>query len=164
MMQQLGPLLGLGDAVELEGDRRTESFAAWRRFFEGLAELDPLVLVFEDLHWADEGLLDFVDHLVDWAGRRSDPRRRNREAGASRPPSRLGRRQAECRDDLAVAADGGGDGEAASRPARACRPSGRGPGPVARPRGWQSALRRGVREIAIEGGHGDLPSPSPCTA
>ena len=27
----------------------------------------PLVLVFEDLHWADDGLLDFVDHLVDWA-------------------------------------------------------------------------------------------------
>ena len=34
-MQQLGPLLGLGDAVELEGDRRTESFAAWRRFLKG---------------------------------------------------------------------------------------------------------------------------------
>jgi class 3 adenylate cyclase/tetratricopeptide (TPR) repeat protein len=65
---QLGPLLGLGDSSELGGDRRTESFAAWRRFFEGLAELDPLVLVFEDLHWADEGLLDFIDHLVDWAG------------------------------------------------------------------------------------------------
>jgi class 3 adenylate cyclase/tetratricopeptide (TPR) repeat protein len=65
---QLGPLLGLGDPRELGTDRRTESFAAWRRFFEGLAELDPLVLVFEDLHWADEGLLDFVDHLVDWAG------------------------------------------------------------------------------------------------
>jgi class 3 adenylate cyclase len=66
--QQLGRLLGLGDPGELGADRRTESFAAWRRFFEGLAELDPLVLVFEDLHWADEGLLDFVDHLVDWAG------------------------------------------------------------------------------------------------
>ena len=25
------------------------------------------MLVFEDLHWADEGLLDFVDHLADWA-------------------------------------------------------------------------------------------------
>ena len=25
------------------------------------------MLVFEDLHWADDGLLDFVDHLVDWA-------------------------------------------------------------------------------------------------
>jgi class 3 adenylate cyclase/tetratricopeptide (TPR) repeat protein len=64
----LRPLLGLGDTGEASEDRRVESFAAWRRFFEGLAELDPLVLVFEDLHWADEGLLDFVDHLVDWAG------------------------------------------------------------------------------------------------
>src|SRR5262249_7339952 len=27
----------------------------------------PTVLVFEDLHWADDGLLDFVDTLVDWA-------------------------------------------------------------------------------------------------
>ena len=26
------------------------------------------MLVFEDLHWADDGLLDFIDHLVDWAG------------------------------------------------------------------------------------------------
>ena len=25
------------------------------------------MLVFEDLHWADDDLLDFVDHLVDWA-------------------------------------------------------------------------------------------------
>lgn len=65
---QLRPLLGLGDSSESSADGRTESFAAWRRFFEGLAELDPLVLVFEDLHWADEGLLDFIDHLVDWAG------------------------------------------------------------------------------------------------
>ena len=53
---------------ELRGDHRTEAFAAWRRFFEAIAEERPLVLVFEDLHWADEGLLDFVDHLVDWAG------------------------------------------------------------------------------------------------
>jgi predicted ATPase len=46
---------------------RDEAFAAWRRFVEGLAEDRPLVLVFEDLHWADEDLLDFVDHLVEWA-------------------------------------------------------------------------------------------------
>ena len=25
------------------------------------------MLVFEDLHWADDGLLDFLDYLVDWA-------------------------------------------------------------------------------------------------
>ncbi|MBA2461619.1 MAG: AAA family ATPase, partial [Actinobacteria bacterium] len=61
----LRPLAGLvGDDVS--GDRRGEAFAAWRRFFEALAEQRPLVLVFEDLHWADDGLLDFIDHLVDW--------------------------------------------------------------------------------------------------
>ena len=36
-------------------------------FFEALAEQRPTVLVFEDLHWADDDLLDFVDHLVDWS-------------------------------------------------------------------------------------------------
>src|SRR5207248_2449756 len=41
---------------------------AWRRFLEGIAEQRPLVVVFEDIHWADDGLLDFVDHLADWAG------------------------------------------------------------------------------------------------
>jgi predicted ATPase/class 3 adenylate cyclase len=61
----LGPLVGLA-ADEAGGDRRGEAFAAWRRFFEVLGEDRPLVLVFEDLHWADDGLLDFVDHIVDW--------------------------------------------------------------------------------------------------
>ena len=42
-----------------------ESFAAWRRFVEMLAESQPVVLVFEDLHWADDALLDFVDSLAD---------------------------------------------------------------------------------------------------
>jgi class 3 adenylate cyclase/tetratricopeptide (TPR) repeat protein len=42
-----------------------ESFAAWRRFLEALAEPQPVVLVFEDLHWADDALLDFVDALAD---------------------------------------------------------------------------------------------------
>ena len=51
---------------ELGGDHRGEAFSAWRLFFEAMADQRPLVLVFEDLHWADEGLLDFVDELVDW--------------------------------------------------------------------------------------------------
>jgi predicted ATPase/class 3 adenylate cyclase len=59
-------LVGLAGDTELGGDRRNEAFAAWRRFLEALAEQRPLVLVFEDLHWADESLLDFVDELVDW--------------------------------------------------------------------------------------------------
>jgi len=45
---------------------RAEAFYVWRRFFEELADARPTVLVFEDLHWADDDLLDFVDHLVDW--------------------------------------------------------------------------------------------------
>ncbi|HEY2937920.1 MAG TPA: AAA family ATPase, partial [Gaiellaceae bacterium] len=65
--RHLRPLLGLGAETELGGDRRGEAFAAWRRLFEALAERRPLVLVFEDLQWADDGMLDFVDHLVEWA-------------------------------------------------------------------------------------------------
>jgi class 3 adenylate cyclase/tetratricopeptide (TPR) repeat protein len=59
-------LLGLAGETQLGGDRRNDAFAAWRRFLEGLAEQRPLVLVVEDIHWADESLLDFVDELVDW--------------------------------------------------------------------------------------------------
>jgi class 3 adenylate cyclase len=60
---RLQPLLGLGERA----DDRDESFGAWRRFVEELAEQRPTVLVFEDLHWADDDLLDFVDYVVDWA-------------------------------------------------------------------------------------------------
>ena len=60
----LRPLVGLEGEP---GKRREESFAAWRRYFEALAERQPLVLVFEDLHRADPAVLDFVDYLVDWA-------------------------------------------------------------------------------------------------
>jgi class 3 adenylate cyclase/tetratricopeptide (TPR) repeat protein len=48
------------------GDR-TESFAAWRRFLEAVAADRPLVLVFEDMHWAGAALLEFVEYLVDSA-------------------------------------------------------------------------------------------------
>jgi class 3 adenylate cyclase len=58
------PLVGLEGAERTE---REEAFAAWRRLLEAAAEQRPLILVFEDLHWADDGLLDFVDHLADWA-------------------------------------------------------------------------------------------------
>jgi class 3 adenylate cyclase/tetratricopeptide (TPR) repeat protein len=58
------PLVGLEGAERTE---REEAFAAWRRLLEAAAEHRPLVLVFEDLHWADDGLLDFVDHLAEWA-------------------------------------------------------------------------------------------------
>ena len=62
----LAALAGVATDVDESGDRRSEAFSAWTRFVEALAEQRPLVLVFEDLHWADDGLLDFVDHLADW--------------------------------------------------------------------------------------------------
>ena len=64
--RQLRPLAGL-EADETSGDNREEAFAAWRRFLEAIADERPLVLAFEDLHWADDALLDFVDYLVEWA-------------------------------------------------------------------------------------------------
>jgi class 3 adenylate cyclase/tetratricopeptide (TPR) repeat protein len=63
----LGPLVGLGGAAEPGEGSQEEAFTAWRRFLEGLADQGPTVLVIEDLHWADALLLDFLDHLVDWA-------------------------------------------------------------------------------------------------
>jgi len=60
----LRPLVGRVDETVTRS--RDEAFAAWRRFFEALAERHPLVLVFEDLQWADDELLDFIEHLADW--------------------------------------------------------------------------------------------------
>jgi class 3 adenylate cyclase/tetratricopeptide (TPR) repeat protein len=44
-----------------------ELFAAWRTFFERISTRGTVVLVFEDFHFADTGLLDFVDHLLEWS-------------------------------------------------------------------------------------------------
>jgi class 3 adenylate cyclase/tetratricopeptide (TPR) repeat protein len=46
---------------------REELFAGWRLFFERLAATEPVVLLIEDAQHADTGLLDFLDHLADWA-------------------------------------------------------------------------------------------------
>jgi class 3 adenylate cyclase/tetratricopeptide (TPR) repeat protein len=60
---RLAHLLGLEEGT---GDQEN-LFSAWRILFERLAEQSPTILVFEDLQWADEGLLDFVEYLLDWA-------------------------------------------------------------------------------------------------
>ena len=62
----LRPLAGLAVDADAGGDHAAEALTAWRRFFEALAEQRPLILVFEDLHWADDGLLDFVDQMAEW--------------------------------------------------------------------------------------------------
>ncbi len=55
-------LLGFASSVGSD-----QLFGAWRTFFERLAATAPVVMVFEDLHFADSGLLDFVDHLLEWS-------------------------------------------------------------------------------------------------
>jgi class 3 adenylate cyclase/tetratricopeptide (TPR) repeat protein len=61
--RHLETLVGLSEDAAPD---RHEAFTAWRNYLEAMAEQQPLVLVFEDLHWADEGLLDFVDDLAEW--------------------------------------------------------------------------------------------------
>jgi class 3 adenylate cyclase/tetratricopeptide (TPR) repeat protein len=50
-----------------EPEERQNLFSAWRLFFERLAARGPVVMVFEDLQWADTSLLDFIEHLLDWS-------------------------------------------------------------------------------------------------
>jgi class 3 adenylate cyclase len=64
LIQRLAPLVGAESAVPAE---RQESFTAWRRYLETLAVARGTVLVFEDLHWADDALLAFLEHLAEWA-------------------------------------------------------------------------------------------------
>jgi class 3 adenylate cyclase/tetratricopeptide (TPR) repeat protein len=63
---RLGRLLGVDDPAAAALSQE-ELFAGWRLFFERLAAAAPVVLLIEDLHRADRGLLDFLDHLLDWA-------------------------------------------------------------------------------------------------
>jgi class 3 adenylate cyclase/tetratricopeptide (TPR) repeat protein len=62
---KLAHLIGLGE--EGGSHERHDLFAAWRLFFERLAATYPTVLVFEDMHWADSSLLDFVEYMLDWS-------------------------------------------------------------------------------------------------
>ncbi len=62
--EHLRRLVGAGEAALMPGGRE-EALAAWRRFLYGLAaRRRALVLVVEDLHWADYALLDFLDKLT----------------------------------------------------------------------------------------------------
>jgi len=56
----LGPLVGLPGPPTT----REDNFACWTQFLCGLAAVEPTVLVFEDLHWADEGTQAFLEVLA----------------------------------------------------------------------------------------------------
>jgi len=61
---RLAHVLGL---EERQASEREDLFAAWRLLFERMAERQPLVMVFEDMQWADVALLDFVDYVFEWS-------------------------------------------------------------------------------------------------
>ncbi len=64
---RLAHLLGL---EHRSGSDRADLFSGWRLFFERLSERAPVILAFEDLQWADSGLLDFIDYLLEWSAQR----------------------------------------------------------------------------------------------
>lgn len=64
---RLAFLLGLDERPPGGGD---ELFAAWRTFFERISAAGTVVMVFEDLQWADAGLLDFIESLLEWSRNR----------------------------------------------------------------------------------------------
>jgi class 3 adenylate cyclase/tetratricopeptide (TPR) repeat protein len=61
---RLAHLLGLAERTAPD---REDLFSAWRLFFERLAEKGPTILVFEDLQWADDTLLEFIEYLLEWS-------------------------------------------------------------------------------------------------
>jgi class 3 adenylate cyclase/tetratricopeptide (TPR) repeat protein len=67
--EAVADLLGLASGVleALEGERSQQEIAwAAREFVDKLADAQPVVLAFEDIHWAEEPLLELVEHLADW--------------------------------------------------------------------------------------------------
>src|SRR3984957_18300937 len=64
ILPHLEHLLGLAEAPS---SNRDEIFSAWRMLFERIAERGTTVLVFEDLQWADAGLIDFVESILEWS-------------------------------------------------------------------------------------------------
>ncbi len=61
---RLAQLLGFEQRT---GGEAADLFSGWRLFFERMADAQPVILAFEDLQWADSGLLDFIDYLLEWS-------------------------------------------------------------------------------------------------
>ncbi len=61
---RLAHLLRLDERADAD---RVDLFSGWRLFFERMAQRNPVILAFEDLQWADSGLLEFIDYLLEWS-------------------------------------------------------------------------------------------------
>jgi class 3 adenylate cyclase/tetratricopeptide (TPR) repeat protein len=72
--EAIAELLGLASGVmeAVEGERGQPEIAwAAREFADELADVQPLIMVFEDIHWAEEPLLELIDHLAQWVRERA---------------------------------------------------------------------------------------------
>jgi class 3 adenylate cyclase len=61
---RLAHLIGLEERTAPD---KQDLFAAWRLFFERLAEQSPVLMAFEDMQWADPSLLEFIAYLMEWS-------------------------------------------------------------------------------------------------
>ena len=61
---RLQHLLGLTDRVAPD---RQDLFSAWRLFLERMAQQYPVILVVEDIQWADAALIEFLEYLLEWS-------------------------------------------------------------------------------------------------
>jgi predicted ATPase/class 3 adenylate cyclase len=64
VLPRLAHLIGLEERTAPD---KQDLFAAWRLFFERLAEQSPVLMVFEDMQWADPSLLEFITYLMEWS-------------------------------------------------------------------------------------------------
>ncbi len=67
--EAVADLLALATGVlEAVGGERSQQEIAWavREWAEQMAQTQPLVLVFEDIHWAEEPLLELIEHVAAW--------------------------------------------------------------------------------------------------
>jgi len=63
----LGLATGVLEAVHGERSQQEISWAA-REWAQLMAQTQPLILVFEDIHWAEEPLLELIEHMTAWVG------------------------------------------------------------------------------------------------
>ena len=63
----IGAQVAGGVGLSAQPGRPDEFFPAVRRLFEVLASRRPLVLVLEDLHWAEPTFLDLIEYLEEWS-------------------------------------------------------------------------------------------------
>jgi class 3 adenylate cyclase/tetratricopeptide (TPR) repeat protein len=63
ILDRVCPTIGLSDEVVTN----EEAFWGARKFLEAIASKKPLIVVIDDLHWAEPTMLDLIEHIADWS-------------------------------------------------------------------------------------------------